>query len=62
LIAHRLSTAMKADRIVVIEGGEVVETGTHDALVASGGRYADMYAMWISQTEGETAASHSGAY
>jgi len=58
LIAHRLSTAMKADRIVVIEGGEVVETGTHDALVASGGRYSDMYAMWISQTEGETAASH----
>jgi ATP-binding cassette subfamily B protein len=59
LIAHRLSTAMKADRIVVIEGGEVVETGTHDALVASGGRYADMYAMWVSQTEGEAAASRS---
>jgi ATP-binding cassette subfamily B protein len=59
LIAHRLSTAMKADRIVVIEGGEVVETGTHDALVAEGGRYADLYAMWVSQTEGETAASPS---
>jgi ATP-binding cassette subfamily B protein len=59
LIAHRLSTAMKADRIVVIEGGEVVESGTHDALVAAGGRYADLYAMWVRQTEGETAASPS---
>jgi ATP-binding cassette, subfamily B, bacterial len=59
LIAHRLSTAMKADRIVVIEGGEVVESGTHDALVAGGGRYADLYAMWVSQTEGETAGSRS---
>jgi len=57
LIAHRLSTAMKADRIVVIEHGEVVETGTHSALVAQGGRYAEMYAMWVTQTEGETAAS-----
>jgi ATP-binding cassette subfamily B protein len=57
LIAHRLSTAMKADRIVVVEGGEVVESGTHDGLVAAGGRYAEMYSMWVSQTEGETAAS-----
>jgi ATP-binding cassette subfamily B protein len=59
LIAHRLSTAMKADRIVVIEGGKVVESGTHDALVAGGGRYADLYAMWVSQTEGERAGSRA---
>jgi ATP-binding cassette subfamily B protein len=59
LIAHRLSTAMKADRIVVVEGGEIVESGSHDALVASGGRYAEMYSTWVRQAEGETAGSGS---
>jgi ATP-binding cassette subfamily B protein len=46
LIAHRLSTAMKADRIVVIEHGRVAEIGPHDELVRAGGRYAAMYAAW----------------
>ena len=49
LIAHRLSTAMKADRIVVVDDGRIVEVGTHDALVAAGGRYAEMYETWASQ-------------
>jgi ATP-binding cassette subfamily B protein len=53
LIAHRLSTAMKADRIVVIVEGEVVETGSHSELVAAGGRYAEMYATWVRQSEAE---------
>jgi ATP-binding cassette subfamily B protein len=48
LIAHRLSTAMKADRIVVVEDGRIAEIGTHAQLVASGGRYSAMYATWVS--------------
>jgi ATP-binding cassette subfamily B protein len=51
LIAHRLTTAMKADRIVVIADGRVLESGPHDELVAQGGRYAEMYATWTSHTE-----------
>jgi len=49
LIAHRLSTARRADRIVVIDDGRVVESGPHDELVALGGRYADMYDTWATQ-------------
>lgn len=47
LVAHRLSTAMRADRIVVVEAGRVVEVGAHDELVERGGRYAEMYKTWI---------------
>jgi ATP-binding cassette subfamily B protein len=46
LIAHRLATAMRADRIAVIHDGEVVELGAHHELVAQGGRYAAMVATW----------------
>jgi ATP-binding cassette, subfamily B, bacterial len=46
LIAHRLSTAMRADRIVVIDGGRVLESGTHNELISLGGRYAEMYETW----------------
>ena len=46
LIAHRLSTIMHADRIYVLEKGEVVETGNHEALLAEKGLY---YAMWRQQ-------------
>jgi ATP-binding cassette subfamily B protein len=48
LIAHRLTTAMKADRIVVVDGGRIVGMGTHAELVARGGRYAEMYSTWMS--------------
>jgi len=57
LIAHRLTTAMKADRIVVIDGGEVIETGSHEELIAKGGRYAQMYETWISHTGDEAHAA-----
>lgn len=57
LVAHRLSTAMRADRIVVIDGGRVVEVDTHDELVAGGGRYAEMFAAWTSHADGERTAT-----
>jgi len=46
IVAHRLSTVRYADEILVIDGGRVVEHGTHDKLVAAGGRYAGLYAEW----------------
>lgn len=50
VIAHRLSTAERADLIGVMEAGELVEVGPHKELVAAGGIYADLYAAWVSQT------------
>jgi ATP-binding cassette subfamily B protein len=50
LVAHRLSTAMRADRIVVIDDGRIVEVGSHQELVANHGRYAEMFAAWMSHT------------
>jgi ATP-binding cassette, subfamily B, bacterial len=55
LIAHRLTTAMKADRIVVVDDGEIAETGTHAELLASGGIYAGMYATWERHSEAQAA-------
>jgi subfamily B ATP-binding cassette protein MsbA len=48
IIAHRLSTIRRATRILYIEAGRVRETGTHDALVASGGAYAVLHAAQFS--------------
>ncbi|MBB3115880.1 ABC transporter ATP-binding protein [Corynebacterium bovis] len=52
VIAHRLSQAVTADEIAVMDGGTVVEHGHHVDLLAAGGRYADLWAAW-SGTEGE---------
>jgi ATP-binding cassette subfamily B protein len=50
LVAHRLSTAMRADRIIVVDEGGIVESGPHMSLVAAGGRYAQMYATWAAHS------------
>jgi len=50
IIAHRLATAMRADRIAVVEDGRITELGSHDELVGLGGHYAAMYATWMSHT------------
>ena len=49
-IAHRLSTAARADRIVVLDHGRIVEDGTHNTLVAHDGQYARMYDAWLAST------------
>jgi ATP-binding cassette, subfamily C, bacterial len=46
VVAHRLTQAVAADRVVVLDHGRVVETGTHEQLVAAGGRYAALWAAW----------------
>jgi ATP-binding cassette, subfamily B, bacterial len=47
VIAHRLTTAARCDRIAVVDEGRLAELGTHDELIALGGRYATLYAAWI---------------
>jgi ATP-binding cassette subfamily B protein len=50
LIAHRLSTATRADRIVVVANGGIAEVRTQSELIAKDGVYAEIYAAWINQS------------
>ena len=59
VIAHRLSTVMGADQIIVMDGGRIVERGTHDELLASGGHYARMWRLQ-QQERAEEVPSQAG--
>jgi ABC-type transport system involved in cytochrome bd biosynthesis fused ATPase/permease subunit len=62
IIAHRLSTIRKADRILVVDHGEIVEQGGHDELIARGGLYAALYRQQMNiATHAVGEASTNGA-
>ena len=50
VIAHRLSTAERADLVAVMDNGELVEFGSHTELVGAGGTYERLHRAWVSQT------------
>jgi subfamily B ATP-binding cassette protein MsbA len=56
VIAHRLSTVHDADRILVLDGGRVVQTGTHDALMRQGGLYAELYERQFRESDAAVSA------
>jgi ATP-binding cassette, subfamily B, bacterial MsbA len=55
VIAHRLQTVIAANRILVLEGGRIVETGRHEELVARRGRYFTIYQMQFSEKRAASA-------
>jgi ABC-type transport system involved in Fe-S cluster assembly fused permease/ATPase subunit len=50
IVAHRLSTIMEADCILVIDAGRIIERGTHRELLERGGKYAHLYEQFVKQT------------
>jgi ATP-binding cassette subfamily B protein IrtB len=45
MVTHRMRTVLRADRVVFLDGGRIVEEGSHDELLRRGGRYADFWAI-----------------
>jgi ABC-type multidrug transport system fused ATPase/permease subunit len=68
VIAHRLSTIRRAEQILVVEGGRIIERGTHESLYAAGGRYFDLYTkqhavetnLFLAPGEGDVLAEADG--
>jgi subfamily B ATP-binding cassette protein MsbA len=69
VIAHRLSTIRRADQILVVEAGKIVERGTHESLYSAGGRYWDLYTkqhgveanLFLAPGEGDTVEEQGSA-
>src|SRR5579859_6123891 len=69
VIAHRLSTIRRAEQILVVEGGRIIERGTHESLYAEGGRYFDLYTkqhavetnLFLAPGEGDSQGDGNGA-
>jgi ATP-binding cassette subfamily B protein len=57
VIAHRLATIRSADRILVMEGGQIVEEGTHESLLARGGLYARLARLQFTDEDGRAQAA-----
>jgi ATP-binding cassette subfamily B protein len=51
VVAHRLSTIRHADKVLVVDGGRIVETGTHAELLAQGGLYAGLHRAFVRRAE-----------
>jgi ATP-binding cassette subfamily B protein len=59
VIAHRLATVLKADRILVIDGGRVIEEGTHAALIRKGGAYSKLAELQFDLSEAAALKEHA---
>jgi len=60
VVAHRLSQAAAADRVLVMHAGRIVQDGRHDDLVAGDGRYAELWTAWSAQRPVQPVAEKSG--